>query len=71
MVPEEVSLDKEVLGPIGNALLGYKQQGAIVVLKDSEADGWLEKNQYYFTYYCCGVLILDTRPIQHNARLNI
>ena len=38
MVPEEVPLDQEVLGPIGDALLGRKQEGAVVVLEDSAAD---------------------------------
>lgn len=38
MVPEEVPLDLEVLGPISDALLGCEEQGAVVVLKDSAAD---------------------------------
>jgi hypothetical protein len=38
MVPEEVSLYQKVLGLIGDALLGRKQQGTVVVLEDSAAD---------------------------------
>ena len=37
LVPEEVPLDPEVLGPIGDALLlGCKQQGAVVVLEEMQ-----------------------------------
>jgi hypothetical protein len=42
MVPaEDVSFDKQVLGPIGDALLGCVQQCTVVVLKDSAADSQL------------------------------
>ncbi len=40
MVPKEVSLDKEVLGPVGNSLLGgSKEKGSIVVFEDTTTDG--------------------------------
>ena len=42
MVTEEVPLDQEVLGPIGDVLLGRKQQGTVVILEDSAADSRLE-----------------------------
>ena len=42
MVPEEVPLDKEVLGPIGDTLLGCKKQSAVVVFKDTTTNGRLE-----------------------------
>ena len=42
MVPKEVPLNQEVLGPIGDALLGGKQQCSIVVLKNMATDGGLE-----------------------------
>ena len=38
VVPEEVPLDKEVLGPICDALLGCEKQSTIVVFKDTTAD---------------------------------
>ena len=42
MVPEEVPLDKEVLGPIGDTLFRCKKQSTIVVFKDTTTDGGLE-----------------------------
>ena len=42
MVPEEVPLNQEVLGAVSNALLGSKQQCAIVVFKDAATNGRLE-----------------------------
>ena len=42
MVPEEMPLNQEVLGVVGNRLLGGKQQCAIVVFKDSAANGRLK-----------------------------
>lgn len=42
MVPEEVPLDKKILGPIGDALLGCKKQSTIVVFKDTTTNGRLE-----------------------------
>ena len=42
MVPEEMPLNQEVLGAVGNTLLGGKQQCAIVVFKDAAANGRLK-----------------------------
>ena len=43
MVPEEVPLNQEVLGAVGNALLGSKQQQCtIVVFKDAATNGGLK-----------------------------
>ena len=39
MVPKEVPLNQEVLGPIGDALLDCKEQSTIVVFKDAATDG--------------------------------
>ncbi len=41
MVPEEVPLNQEILGAVGDALLGSKQQCAIVVFKDAATNGRL------------------------------
>ncbi len=43
MVPKEMPLNQEILGLIGDALLGGKQQCAIVIFKDAAAkNGRLE-----------------------------
>ena len=42
MVPKEMPLNQEILGPISDALLGGKQQCAVVILKDAAANGRLE-----------------------------
>ena len=42
VVPEEVPLDQEVLGPVGDLLVGSKQLSAIVVLKNAATIGGLE-----------------------------
>ncbi len=42
MVPKEAPLNQEILGPISDALLGSKQQCAVVIFKDSAANGRLE-----------------------------
>ena len=42
MVPKEVPLNQEILGAVGNALLGSKQQCSIVVFKDAATNGGLE-----------------------------
>ena len=42
MVRDKVPLNQEVLGAVGNALLGGKQQCAIVVFKDAAANARLK-----------------------------
>jgi hypothetical protein len=42
MVPEEVPLDQEILGPVSDALRGSKQQCSIVDFKDAAMNGRLE-----------------------------
>jgi hypothetical protein len=42
MVPEEVPINQEILGAVGDALLGSKQQYAIVVFKNAATNGGLE-----------------------------
>lgn len=39
VLPEPVPFDQEVLGPVGEALVGGKVEGPLVVLKDSGSDG--------------------------------
>ncbi len=39
MVSKQVLLDKEVLGPVGNVLLGSKEKGSIVVFENTATDG--------------------------------
>jgi hypothetical protein len=42
MVPKEVPLNQEILGLVGDALLGSKQQCSVVIFKDAAANGRLE-----------------------------
>ncbi len=42
MVPKEVPLIQEILGPVSDALLCSKQQCSVVVFKDAAMNGRLE-----------------------------
>ena len=42
MVPDKVPLNQEVLGTVGDALLGSKQQCPIAILKDAATSGRLK-----------------------------
>ncbi len=42
VVPKEVPLNQEILGPVSDALLGSKQQCSVVIFKDAAANGRLE-----------------------------
>ena len=42
MVPKEVPLNQETLGPISDALLGSKELCSIVIFKDAAMNGRLE-----------------------------
>ena len=44
VVPKEVPLNQEILGPVSDALLGSKQQCSVVVFKEAAANGGLEVN---------------------------
>ena len=37
--PEEMLLDKKILRPVGDALLGGEEKSAVVILEDATTDG--------------------------------